>query len=140
MLCSLNMSLVTFRRNTAGMQSSLFFVSSDNCTSQYCCQYIFPIYAELAKTIGKPVLVYYGVNGHRKGLVDAMSGFGVKTILSRAIVTDDFYYNTDEELCTFLRTQKSSQKFYYNTLPSDILDKEMVNYRESSLVIPGMDI
>ena len=109
---------------------------SDNCASQYCCQYIFPTYAELAEKIGKPVLVYYGMNGHGKDL-DAMSGFGVKTILPRAIVTDDFYYNTDEELCTFLKTQKSLPKYYYTTLPSDILDKEMVNYRESSLVIPG---
>ena len=75
---------------------------SDNCTSQ---QYIFPTYAELAKKIGKPVLVYYGVNGHGKGLVDAMSGFGVKTILRRAIVTDNFYSNTDEELCTFQDTE-----------------------------------
>ena len=54
---------------------------SDNCSVQYCCKSVFPYYRDLAVKENKPVVVYYGVNGHGCGLVDAMSGFGVKTIV-----------------------------------------------------------
>ena len=39
----------------------------------------------------KSVIVYYGASGHRKGLVDAMSGFGVKGPLRKAVLTQDFF-------------------------------------------------
>ena len=86
---------------------------------------MFAFYSDLAKEIGKPVVVYYGVNGHWRGLVDAMSGFGVKSIVRRAIVTDDFYYDSDEQLCAFLKTKKSLPKYSYTTLSVDTLDEEI---------------
>ena len=51
---------------------------SDNCRSQYKCKYVFPRYQGIARNNNKTVITYYGVEGHGKGLVDAMSSFGVK--------------------------------------------------------------
>ena len=50
---------------------------SDDCSSQYCCRYIFPYYFELSRNLNKLVILYYGVNGHGRGLVDVMPGFSV---------------------------------------------------------------
>ena len=51
---------------------------SDNCSAQYKCKNVYPIYLRLSKTLQKIIIVYYGEKGHGKGLVDAMSGFGLK--------------------------------------------------------------
>ena len=58
-------------------------IKSDNCSTQYCCLYVFEEYSKLAKEIQIPIILYYGVNGHGRCLVDAMSGFGVKSPLRR---------------------------------------------------------
>ena len=72
----------------------------------------------------KSVLVYYGGSGHGKGLVDAMSRFGVKGPLTKAVLTQDFFYNSAEEsmhICvrfskmiqtiTILFKKKNSQRY-----------------------------
>ena len=46
----------------------------------------------VGKSYGKPIsyiyiYIYYGAPGHGKGLVDAMSGFGVKGPLRKAVIT-----------------------------------------------------
>ena len=64
---------------------------SDNCSTQYKCKYVFGKCAELAAERGVPVIWYYGVTGHRKGLVNAISGFGVKGPLRKAVVTEDLF-------------------------------------------------
>ena len=51
---------------------------SDNCSTQYKSKYVFSFWSSLAKKLSRNVIVYYGVSGHGKGLVDAMSAFGVK--------------------------------------------------------------
>ena len=45
----------------------------------------------------------YGAAGHGKGLIDAMSSFGVKSILRKDIVTGDVSYKNSEEMCKHLR-------------------------------------
>ena len=35
--------------------------------------------------LGKIVISYYGASGHGKGLVDAMSGFGAKEPIRKAV-------------------------------------------------------
>ena len=93
---------------------------SDNCPAQYCCKYVFPFYLDLANKLNKPVLVYYGVNGHGWGMVDGMSSFGVQAPVRRAVVTSDFYYGNTEELVTFLKAIRKNNNFYYK-----LLDKEL---------------
>ena len=49
-----------------------------------------------------PVIAYFGASVHGKGLVDAMSGFGVKGPLRRAVVTQDLHYDSASDLVSFL--------------------------------------
>ena len=53
-------------------------LKSDNCATQYKCKSMFKYYSSLSAKEQKNIIVYYGASGHGKGLVDAMSGFGVK--------------------------------------------------------------
>ena len=48
-------------------------LKSDNCLTQYKSKYVFNFW-------------------HGKGLVDAMSGFGVKGIIRRVVVTKNFFH------------------------------------------------
>ena len=60
----------------------LLRIKPDKCSSQYYCLHVFRYHLNLTQEINKPVILYYGVNGHGRGLVDAMSGFGVKSPLN----------------------------------------------------------
>ena len=80
----------------------IFRSKSDNCTPQYKCLNVFPLFRRLAMKYKKTFVHYYGVKGHGKGLVDAMSGFGLKTPLKKAIVTHDVFYDTAEKICNFI--------------------------------------
>ena len=76
----------------------LIRIKSDNCSTQYCCKYNFAQYKKLSKELDKVLIVYYGIAGHGRGLVDSMSGYCVKTPLRRAIVCEDFHFNNSAEL------------------------------------------
>ena len=69
---------------------SVIRFKSDNCSTQYKSKYVFKQWQILAMKTQKMVIVYYGVSGHGKGLVDAMSGFGVKGPLRREVITSNF--------------------------------------------------
>ena len=62
---------------------------SDNCSSHYKSKFVFQAWKTLAVSLS--IIIYYGVKGHGKGLVDSMSGFGIKTPLKRAIVTEELF-------------------------------------------------
>ena len=66
-----------------GEQLEFIRIKSDNCSSQYKSKKIFAFYSQLALDHQKMVLIYYGVAGHGKGIVDAMSSFGVKEPLRK---------------------------------------------------------
>ena len=89
---------------------------------QYCCLQVFEAYLRLSNLINKPIILKYGVNGHGRGLVDATSGFGVKTTLRRSIVTDNFYFINDVELVLFLKTLHADdqQKHFKHLSPDNI--------------------
>lgn len=56
-------------------------LKSDNCSTQYESRHVFFRYKKLSMELRNTFIVYYGVSGHGKGLVDPMGGFGVKTPL-----------------------------------------------------------
>ena len=56
---------------------------SDNCLTQYKSKYVFNEWQALATKTKKLVIEYYDMFGHGKGLVDAMSGFGLKVHCKR---------------------------------------------------------
>lgn len=60
---------------------------SDNCSTQYKCKWIFQFWNNLVKTLSTKIIIHYDISGHGKGLVDAMNAFGVKSPLSRAVIT-----------------------------------------------------
>ena len=56
-------------------------------------------------SLGKTIICYYGVKGHVKGLVDTMSGFGLKTPLRMAIVTENIFYDTAEKVHEYFQNK-----------------------------------
>ena len=52
----------------------MYRFKTDNCSEQYKCCNVFPLYQNLAMSTKKTIITYYGVKGHGKGLVDAMKG------------------------------------------------------------------
>ena len=100
------------------------------------CRYVFAAYSKLSKNINLPIIAYYGVPGHGRGLVDAMSGFGLKDPLRRAIITDDFFFNNAEELHQFLEERfREDPSRFYTVISSDVLAKSREN--KSELMIKG---
>ena len=45
----------------------------------------------------------FGVSRHGKGLVDVMSGFGVKDPLRKAVVTEDLHYDSVQDIVSYLQ-------------------------------------
>ena len=100
-------------------------LKSDNCSTQYKCKYVFNKWQELAKETSKTVVVYYGVLGHGKGLVDAMSGFGVKGPLRREVITSNFNYSNASDIHQFLSSKfHNDDKKHYYYLESEKIKQE----------------
>ena len=73
-------------------ECEIYRFKSDNCSGQYKCLYVFHRYKSLAQSLNKTIIIYFGVSGHGKGLVDAMSGFGMKNPLRKAMITNNAYF------------------------------------------------
>ena len=88
---------------------------SDNCSTQYKSKYVFSFWSSLAKKLSRNVIVYYGVSGHGKGLVDAMSAFGVKNPIWRAVWVEDFSYKKAVNSYNYLTQHfdQDTQKNYF---------------------------
>ena len=81
-------------------------------------------------------MVYYGAAGHGKGLVDAMSGFGVKGPLRKAVVTENLSYSSSEEIHSYLQQlfQIDDKKHYYLLSESETEEKRKT---KAPLVVQG---
>ena len=55
-------------------------------------------------------MIYYGAVGHGKGLVDAACGFGVKDLLRKAIIIEDWFFNSSSDIVEFLGERMGSEK------------------------------
>ena len=98
-------------------------IKSDNCSTQYKSKNIFHKYKQLASDKGIPVICYYGVSSHGKGLVDAMSGFGAKGPLWKAVVTQDLHYDCASNIVSFLKDlfiNDDNQKHHFKLEPKEI--------------------
>ena len=78
-------------------EQNIYRFKSDNSSTQYKCLNIFPFW-RMAMTTGKPFIIYYGVSGHGKGLVDGTSSFGMKHPLRKAIITEVLFLNTSKDM------------------------------------------
>ena len=90
---------------------------------------IFFFYSQLSLKLDKTIIVYYGVNGHGKGTLDAMSGFGVKSVVRRAIVTHDFFYSSAEDFFVFLKKEMAHKGYHCNVLPNELLERIRQNHK-----------
>ena len=75
---------------------------SDNCSVQYKCKNVFSMWQSKVTSSQKQVIIYYGVSSHGKGLVDAMSGFGVKGPLRKAAWCENFSYSCADDITKYL--------------------------------------
>ena len=70
------------------------------------------------------VIVHCGVSGHGKGLVDIMRRFGVKSLLSRAVITSDFSYGNFLDIYNYLtETFSNDDKKHYFALDPETIAK-----------------
>ena len=52
--------------------------------------------------MSRKIIVFYGVSGHGKELVDAMSAFGVKNPIRRAVWTENVSYKKAGDVFNYL--------------------------------------
>ena len=64
--------------------------------------YVFHFWSSLAIKLSRKCIIYYGASGHGKGLIDAMSAFGVKNPIRRAVLTENFAYNKAIDIYNYL--------------------------------------
>ena len=83
-------------------ENNIYRFKSDNGGEQYKCLNVFPIICHLAMKPIKTIIRYCGIKGYRKGLVDAMSGLGLKTPLRKVIVTEDVFDYSAQKVYEFI--------------------------------------
>ena len=101
---------------------------SDNCSMQYKSKWVFRYWLTVSVEQQKIIIFYYGVTGHGKGLVDAMSDFGMKGHLRRAVLTiENFDYKTADNIYNFLIKlfENDVTKHYYLIHPDTIKSKKI---------------
>ena len=74
------------------------------------------------------MIIYYGAAGHGKGLVGAMSGFGVKGPIRKAVLTEDFHYSHAEETHHYINKlfKGDDKKHYVLLTEKDISEKRKI--------------
>lgn len=58
---------------------------------------------------------------HGKGTIDAMSSFGVKSIVRKDIVAQDVFFSNSFEICEYLKSKKTNVDFVYRHIPDSQL-------------------
>ena len=108
----------------------------DNCAVQYKSGYTFNEFCNVAKKYNRNILKYYGPSGHGKGLVDTMSAFGIKTPLLKSVITDNFRYNSSQDMCDMLQsTFKNDNQKKYSVI--DVEDILLHRSKASAIPIKG---
>ena len=78
-------------------------------------KWLFSFWQRLATKIQKKIIMYYGVVGHGKALVDAMGSFGAKEPIKKGVLTSNFSYNSASDIVSYLKCifSEDNTKFYY---------------------------
>ena len=83
----------------------------------------------------RKIIIYYGVRCHKKGLVDAMSGFGVKGPLSNAIIIQDYHPTSFTDISDYLTKINEKDHFKYFNINNEIKNKH-AEMMQKQLKIP----
>ena len=71
----------------------------------------------------------YGAAGHGKGLIDAMSSFGVKSIIRKDIVTHDVWFDSAEDIADYLK-RRNNGRMEYTVINRETVNQKRRNIRE----------
>ena len=85
---------------------------SDNARTRYKNKWAFESYSSLAKKYNVHIIRIYGAAGHGKSMTDAMSSFGVKSILERDIIGLDVWFGDSYDICEYLDMRKDPRMSY----------------------------
>ena len=77
-------------------------IKSDNAPTQYKNKFVFQSMINLSNKYNFRIIRIYGAAGHGKGLIDAVSSFGVKATLRRDIVSHDCWLESNNDICEYL--------------------------------------
>ena len=111
------------------IENETIIIKSDNAPTQYKNKYAFFSYQNLANKYNVRIIRIYGAAGHGKGLIDAMSSFGVKSILRRDIVSHDVWFSNSVEICEYLKF-RGDKRMYYSTVDPVTVDKNRQDRQE----------
>ena len=114
------------------IKNEIVVVKSDNAPTQYKNKYAFASMQSLADKYNVTVVRLFGAPGHGKGLIDAMSSFGVKSVLRRDIVTKNDWFNNSQEIVDHLEF-RGDPHMYYKVIQPEILDKARQNPNEMKI-------
>ena len=73
--------------------------------------------------IREKIIVFYGVSGHGKGLVDAINAFGVKNPLKSMVICENFQFDSSLDIFNGLREKfiEKENRHYYHIPLEDLL-------------------
>ena len=115
-------------------QCLIFSFKSDNCSQQYKSRFVFANWRALKNN--KTIILYYGVSGHGKGLVDSMSSFRVKGPLQKSIITEMFFFNDAEQVKEHLEQKHLGKpNWVYKIVSEDHLVEIRKQPREESKIL-----
>ena len=115
-----------------GIRNETVVIKSDNSPTQYKNKWAFQIYHTLADKYNVRIIRLHGAAGHGKGLIDAMSSFGVKSILRRDIVGLDVWFGNSKEMCDYLDLRKGP-RMSYSVISQTELDKKRMATAEKKI-------
>ena len=79
--------------------------------------------------------VDFGVSGYGKGLMDAMSGFGVKDLLKNAIITEDFIPQSAYGIYEYLSNCNNHDNRNYILLNEEINSKRIIVSNQETVIM-----
>ena len=107
-------------------------IKSNNAPTQCKNKYAFKSFQLLVNKYNLAIVRVYDNAGHGKGLIDAMSSFGVKSILRGDIVALDNWFANNLDICEYL-TLTGDTRMSYNHIYVKVLD-EVLRVSESMVV------
>ena len=79
----------------------------------------------MAEELKKTFIIYFGLSGHGKWLVDAMGCFGAKSPLRKTIITLNKYFSKSEDIVEYLEEcMVEKDNWYYILIENNVLSDE----------------
>ena len=118
------------------IKNETVMIKSDNAPSQYKDKCAFWSLQYLADTYNIKIIRVYGAAGHGKGLIDAMSSFGVKSILRIDTISFETWFENGNAMCEYLALRGDSRMMYVH-LDGKVTDERRCK-RQAKVVKPCM--